>query len=139
MVRLFHVHFASRTLLLVASEAVLISLALLAAIILRFRGDVEMALLYEGGVLRIGIASIVLMICMHYYDLYDSLVLHRPTEVLTRLVPVLGTTSVILAGLYYVYPDIQLGRGPFILWILLAGVVLVGWRLLFSVLNRSAR
>ena len=139
MVRLFHVHFASRTLLLVASEAVLISLALLGAIILRFRGDVEMALLYEGGVLRIGIASVVLMLCMHYYDLYDSLVLRRPVEVLTRLVQVLGTTSIILAGLYYIYPDVQLGRGPFMLWILLAGVILVGWRLLFLVLNKSAR
>lgn len=139
MVRLFNVHFASRTLLLVASEAVLISLALLGAIILRFRGDVEMALLYEGGVLRIGIASLVLMVCMHYYDLYDSLVIRRPVEVLTRLVQVLGTASIILAGLYYIYPDVQLGRGPFMLWILLAGVILVGWRLLFLALNKQAR
>jgi sugar transferase (PEP-CTERM system associated) len=139
MIRLFHVYFPSRTLLLAGTELLLITAALLAAVILRFHGDVELALLYEGGVLRIGTACLVLMLCMHYYDLYNSPVLCRPAEAFTRLVQVLGTTSVILAGIYYVYPQVQLGRAPFIIWIILAGLILAGWRRLFFALNKSAK
>lgn len=139
MIRLFHVYFPSRTLFLAVSEALLIAIALLAAVVLRFRGDVELALLYDGGVLRIGIACVVLMVCMHYYDLYDSLVLHKPAEALMRLVPVLGTTSIILAGIYYLYPQVQLGRIPFMVWIIFAGLILAGWRRLFFALNKSVR
>jgi sugar transferase (PEP-CTERM system associated) len=76
---------------------------------------------------------------MYYYDLYDSLVLHRPREILTRLVQVLGTASVILAAMYFAYPEVQLGRGPFIIWITMAGLILSGWRRLFFALNKSTR
>jgi sugar transferase (PEP-CTERM system associated) len=139
MIRLFHVYFPSRTLLLVLSEAMLIVLTLFMALVIRFRGDVGLIFTYEQGMLKTGIASAVLIVCMYYYDLYDSLLLHRFAEVFSRLVQVLGTASVILAGLYYVYPDIQLGRGPFIMWMILAGFALVGWRRLFCALNASVR
>ena len=139
MIRLFHVYFPSRILLLLLSEAALIVLLVLSAMVLHSGGDVEMVLVYEQGVFKAGVAAAVLVLCMYYYDLYGSPVLHRFSEVLSRLVQVLGTASVILAALYYLDPRIQLGRSIFIAWILLAGTVLVVWRRLFSFLNQSDR
>jgi len=140
MIRLFNIYFPFRTVFLALSEALLIVGALLLAFLLRFRGDVELALVYDqGGGLKIAIASVVLILCMYYYDLYDTTVLHRLTDVLTRLVQVLGTTSVLLAGLYYVCPQLRLGRGPFTVWIILTGILLVAWRGLFRTINRSRR
>jgi sugar transferase (PEP-CTERM system associated) len=136
VIRLFHVYFPARTIVLAVSETVLVVVALLLAMILRFRGDVDLALRDDQALLKIAVASIVLMVCMHYYDLYDSLVLHRPVEVITRLVQVLGTASVILAGVYYAAPEVQLGRGPFIIWIVLAGIFLAIWRYAFRAINR---
>ncbi len=139
MVRLFHAYFPRRTLILALSEASLIVLALIAATVASFRSDAHLALTYENGLLKIMIASFVCILCMHYYDLYDSLVLGSPREVVARLIQGLGTTSVVLALLYYAYPVVQLGGSTWLLGIAMAGVALVSWREMFFVLNRSAR
>jgi sugar transferase (PEP-CTERM system associated) len=139
MIRLFNVYFPSRTLFLAISEAMLIFGLLLVAILLRFGGDFELAILYEQGLIKVAVASSVLILCMYYYDLYDSLIFHRPVEVLARLIQVLGTASVLLSCLYYAFPEVQLARGPFVIWIGLIGLALLGWRRLFFLLNRSQR
>lgn len=139
MVRLFHPYVPGRTLLLAASETLLIALALLGAIFARFGADAELALLYEGGVRKILAACAVCVLCMYYYDLYDSSVLHRPGEVLSRLMQVLGTACLILALLYYFWPDIRLRQDLLLVWVILAGVLLTAWRRLFVSLNRSPR
>lgn len=137
MIRLFHVYFPSRTLLLAMSEAALAGAVLVAAVVVRTGSDAELALVYERGFLKIAVASIVLVLCMYYYDLYDSLLLSNLRASLTRLVQVLGTTSLVLAVLYYMYPGIQLGRVVFLSWIPLAGVVLAFWRRFFLAVNGS--
>lgn len=139
MIRLFHVHFSSRTLLLAMSEAALISGSLFLATLARHGRDTELVLLYDRGLLKIAVATLVCMLCMHYYDLYDSLVIGNLREVLARIVQVLGTACVVLAILYFAYPEVQLGRGTFLIWVAFAAVVLLVSRELFVVLNRSLR
>ena len=139
MIRLFHVHFPTRTLLLAVSEAFLIPLALLAASWARWGGASELWLRQEHGFLKITIVSIVCMLCMYYYDLYDSLVLKSLRESLTRLVQVLGTVCIVLALLYFAYPELRIGAGTFLTGMGLAGLFLGVWRDLFLALNRSSR
>ncbi len=139
MIRLFHVYFPGRTVLLAATEAMLIVAALL---LICFGGsglETTMTPGYALDVVKVLIAAAVVMLCMYYYDLYDTSVIHSPMEVLPRLVQVLGTACLVLALLYYVYPMARLSRGPFVIWIVLIGVLLGAWRQLFSLLNRSPR
>src|SRR5207302_2213665 len=75
---------------------------------------------------------------LYYWDLYDSVIISNPREVLTRLVQVLGVVSLTLAFLYYIYPPMQLGRGILFIAITLLGIVLVASRELFFAFNRSA-
>lgn len=137
MIRLFHVYFPSRTLLLASSEAALITLALILASLVWSGSDAELTLVYEHGVFKILIVGAVCMLCMYYYDLYDSLVIGSLREALTRLIQVLGTACLVLALLYYAYPPVQLRRGLFVLGIVLAGGFLAAWRRLFLVFSRS--
>jgi sugar transferase (PEP-CTERM system associated) len=139
MIRLFHVYFPGRTVLLAVTEAFLIVAVLLLVSMGRADAQAAPALAYERDILRIVIATSVLMLCMYYYDLYDTSVIHSALEVLPRLIQVLGTTCLVLALLYYVYPVAQLSRGPFVMWILLVGVSLGGWRRLFALVNRLPR
>lgn len=139
MIRLFHTYFPKRTLLLAVSESFLIVLALLAASYTRWGGDTLLTLIYEQGFLKIAIAAAVCILCMYYYDLYDTLLLSSPREVLTRLFQVLGAACVILALLYSAYPVIRLGRGIFAIGIVFVGISLAGWRKLFFLLNSSSR
>lgn len=128
MIRLFHVWFPGRTLLLALTEGLVSAATLLLAIHLWFGSDSDLAMRYDYSPLRIALASGVCVLCLYYYDFYERLVLGSFREVATRLGQVLGTVCIILGVIYYGYPQAELGRGPFILWICLAGTTLLLWR-----------
>lgn len=139
MVKLFDAYIPGRTLLLVLAETVFIFLAMVAAVFLRFGIDAELALSYQRGFLKVAIVSAVCLICLYYFDLYDSVVISNPREVLTRLIVVLGVVCLIFAVLYYFFPPLQLGGGIFLIGIVLVGISLTASREAFFALNRSAR
>lgn len=141
MIRLFNTYFPTRTILLTLTEAFLVTLGFVLAVILSSgnAADARIYLLYENGAGRIGLVVLVFLVLMYYFDLYNSAILTNRREVVTRLVGVLGTTFVALAVLYYTFPDASLGGT--ILWtgILMVAVAVPVWRSCFFVLNRSAR
>jgi len=113
-----------------------VALAFVAATIARLGpNDATLMLGYEQGALKILLVSAAFMICMYYFDLYDSSILSNLREVLSRLVGVLGTVCVALAVLYYLYPPLELGRGIFAIGFMLVAVVLLLWRRIFSAIN----
>ena len=134
MIRLFGVGVPLRTLLLVASETALVLVALWSAIAVWFGPDADLAFAYDYNVQTFLVACAVCILSMYYHDLYESSVLVKLREVATRLIQVLGTVSIVLALIYFAYPSVQLGRGPFLLWIGLVGLLLAVWRKLFAVL-----
>jgi sugar transferase (PEP-CTERM system associated) len=138
MVKLFDAYVPARTLFLVIAETLIIFSAMVAAVFLRFGADAELTLSYQQGFLKVTVVAAVCVICLYYFDLYDSLVISNPREVVTRLIVVLGVVCLVVAVLYYLYPPLQLGRGIFLLGIILVGLALVGSRELFFALNRSA-
>jgi sugar transferase (PEP-CTERM system associated) len=132
MIRLFHAYFPTRTLFLGISEACLVALAFVAATFARLgTTDASLMLSYEQGFLKIFILSAAFIVCMYYFDLYDSSILSRMREVFNRLLQVLGTVSIALACLYYVYPPLELGRGIFLIGLASVAVILLVWRRLF--------
>ncbi len=136
MIRLLHAYFPTRTVFLGISEACLVALAFVAATIARLgQNDATLMLGYEQGAVKIFLVSAAFMICMYYFDLYDSSILSNRREVLGRLVGVLGTACVVLAVLYYLYPPLELGRGIFAIGFILVAGVLFLWRKIFSAIN----
>jgi exopolysaccharide biosynthesis polyprenyl glycosylphosphotransferase len=131
MIRLFNVSIPSRTILLLVSDSALVTLALAASIWAWFQRDAVLAFGDEHGYVKILLASAACVLCMHYYDLYDSSVLTNPREVGARLIQALGTLCVVLAALYFAYPPIRISRGPLAIWLVVAGAGLLLWRKLF--------
>jgi sugar transferase (PEP-CTERM system associated) len=138
LVRFFNVCYPVRTVILLCGEAVIICFSFLAASLIRFGADSTLKLNYEGGMYKIALASAVCLLCLYYYDLYDSFIFSNPREVLTRIVQVLGAACLIMAIVYYALPVVRLDAGLFIAGILLIGILLAGWRKLFVLLNRSS-
>ncbi|HEU5411276.1 MAG TPA: exopolysaccharide biosynthesis polyprenyl glycosylphosphotransferase [Candidatus Acidoferrales bacterium] len=136
MIRFFHTYFPARTLFLGISEAVLVTTAFVIATFARLgANDANLMLHYEQGFLKISVVAVIFILCMYYFDLYDSLVLSNRREVLTRLVQVLGTVCIMLALLYFAIPTLQLGRGIFVMGFALVALLLFAWRRLFLVVN----
>jgi sugar transferase (PEP-CTERM system associated) len=141
MIRLFNAYFPTRTLLLSVTEALLVTLGFVLAVVL-WAGtalDAHVYLLYENGLGRIGLIVAVFLILMYYFDLYDSFVLANRREVVTRLVGVLGSAFVALAVLYYAFPEVSLVGSSLWIGVIIVGIAVPAWRRLFFVLNRSAR
>jgi len=136
MIRLLNAYFPRRILFLGISETCLVVLAFIAAAIARLgTTDASLMLFYEQGLPKIFVLSGAFIVCMYYFDLYDSSILSNKREVLTRLVQVVGTVSIVLALLYYLYPPLELGRGIFIIGLVIVAITLMLWRRLFSAVN----
>ena len=140
MIRFLHAYIPKRTLLLGISEACLISLALVASALARLgTGEASFMIEDQYGSLKILLVAGAFLICMYYFDLYDSAVVSNRREVLVRLIQVLGVAYVILGFLYYLYPPVKLGRGIFHIGFLFIGLLLLLWRQVFSVINSMPR
>ncbi len=141
MIRLFNAYFPTRTLLLTVTEALLVTLGFVAAVIYwaGTASDANIYLLYENGFGRIGLVVGIFTLLMYYFDLYDSIVLSNRREVITRLVGVLGCSFVSLSALYYVFPELRLTGSTLWVGVAIVGITVPAWRKLFSLLNRSAR
>src|SRR6185437_11572616 len=132
MLRLFGQYVPGKSLILVATEGVMIVASIWIAGWIRL-GHVD-SLTYDlevGYSLPIRLAAVVLvcLICFYYNDLYDLQIVSRRAELLLRLINSLGVSTLILALLYYMFPGLMFGRGISAVAALLTWVVLVGWRL----------
>jgi sugar transferase (PEP-CTERM system associated) len=140
LIRLLHAYIPKRTLLLGISEACLISLALVASALARLgAGEATFMLTNQYGSLKILFVSVAFLICMYYFDLYDSAIVSNRREALVRLIQVMGVAYIALGVLYYLYPPLKLGRGMFHIGFLLVGLLLLLWRRLFSAINSTTR
>lgn len=133
MVRFLGIYIPVKSLLLAVTESALILVSLWLAVWIRlgevngFSADLPAG---YGLPLRLAMVVGVCLTCFYYSDLYDLQVTSRKAELLIRLMQALGASSLILALLYYVVPDLRFGRGISAIAAAIAGLLLVSWRLL---------
>ena len=140
MIRLFHAYVPVRTFVLGVSEACLIVISFVVAAVFRLgTNEASVTLQYEHGFLKILALTAAFILCMHYFDLYDSSVLSSRIEVWTRLLQVLGSVCILLAFVYYFYPPLELGRGIVLIGLPIVLVLLILWRGVFAAFNRGLR
>ncbi len=137
MVRLFHVYYPVRTVVLFAGEALLVMLSFLIATFAIFQQDAVLILNYEGGFYKIAAVTAVALLCSHYFDLYESQRLASPGEVYFRLLVVLGVLSFLLAGTEYFFPEAVMAHGTSLLGLFILTLSLLLWRAGYSWLVRQ--
>ena len=94
----------------------------------------------ENGWWKAVLVAAVCQMCLYYADLYDLRVVADRRELFVRALQSLGAASLILAVLYYLFPDLLgLGRGVFMIAAAFVVVIIVGWRVAFDWLARHAR
>ena len=139
MIRLFNVYYPVRTLILLVGEALIVWSSLLLGAWIILRDDCYLVLNYEGGFIKIlGVTAMVLL-CSHWFDLYDTARLNTRGELYFRLLLVPGLLAFVLAGVSYLRPDFLLGNGQTIgraSWLAVGLVILTiamfGWRIGYS-------
>jgi sugar transferase (PEP-CTERM system associated) len=96
------------------------------------------AFLYEGGLPKALLITGICQLCLYYCDLYDLRTVGDRREVFVRLLQALGATSFILAGVYFWFPGLIIGRGVFLLAAGIVIALIAGWRVAFEWLSRHA-
>jgi len=137
MYRVLTGSFSVRRFGLVAVEHVVVVLAVAGAAVFRL-GSAE-SLTSPAVWPRAMLVAAVLQICLYYGDLYDVRTLSDRRDLVTRLVRALGAASVVLAVLYYIVPELIIGRGVIaVASVLIIGLV-AGWRVAFEWLSLRGR
>lgn len=132
MIRLFHVYYPIRTLILLIGEALIIWTSFLLGAMYEFQEDSYLALNVDHGYYKILGLTILVLLCSHGLDLYDTARLNTKGELYFRLLMLLGVMAFILAGVAYVKPDYLLGSGSSTVGLLILTVALFGWRIGFT-------
>jgi sugar transferase (PEP-CTERM system associated) len=127
----------TRTLVLVASDGILIVMGLIVSVVLRFYRweDIVHHLRAPQTVYRFALVVAACLLSLYYNDLYNSQVISRRSELLVRLLQALGTACVGLAIFYYFEPEGSLGRGIAVLAAPTILLLTLGWRLLLDRTN----
>jgi sugar transferase (PEP-CTERM system associated) len=139
MAGFFAHRLSGRTLALVACESVLITGALYLAAWARLGADAWLAMTTTGGWPRVVPIVLVCFVCLYYADLYDLHLIADRRELFVRALQALGATSLILAALYFWFPDLVIGRGVFLLASGLVVGIIIGWRVAFMWIARRTR
>jgi sugar transferase (PEP-CTERM system associated) len=122
--------------LILCEAAVILGCVYLAALGRLGTFDVSDGSLGGGMLFKALLITIVTQGCLYFADLYDFRVLRDRRELFMRAVQALGGASLVLAAVYYWFPDLIVGRGVFVVAAVLIAVLLFGWRLIFEWTSR---
>jgi len=122
--------FNQRMLLLLLAEALLLFGGLVVAVYVRLGAiDAEDALITRHGFYKAALATVFCLASFYLLDLYDFVVMHDRRELVLRLLQALGLAWIALALVFYLMPQVMIGRGVSMISLPLALLLMVGWRL----------
>jgi sugar transferase (PEP-CTERM system associated) len=122
--------FNARMVLLLLAEAMLLFGGLIVAVYVRLGAvDAEDALIERNGFYKAALVTVFCLASFYLLDLYDFVVMHDRRELVLRLLQALGLAWVALALVFYVMPQVMIGRGVSLISLPLALLLMVGWRL----------
>ncbi len=126
-----------RTAVLLTGETALLTGAVALGSYVRLRDSTPAFFAGTDGVLRVLLIVVVCQICLHYADLYDLHTIADTRDLIVRLLQALGATSLILAVIYFWFPDWVIGRGVFLIAAVLVISLLLVWRMLFTWFSKN--
>ncbi len=121
--------FTARTTGLFLADIVIIYAGLFSALYARLGINGTIFQLYENrGFWKITLATLVCLIALYFYDLYDLTVIHNRRQLVVRLIKALASAWVLLAVIYYFNSSLQIGRGTSLYSLVITMVLLLGLR-----------
>jgi sugar transferase (PEP-CTERM system associated) len=132
LIRLFNVYYPVRSLVLLAVETMVVFSSFLLGMMLAFPDDRYIVLNYENGYLKVVVATLVVLICSHWFDLYDSSRFEAKGEMYFRLFLVPGLLAILLAVVSWIYPSVLPGNNASLFGLVLLTIGLVGWRVAYG-------
>lgn len=116
MIRIFSQYVSPKTVGLMLWEGMLVALCVTGAAKLRFWWDpvdFELYTMWPDFQIQLLISVFAFQVCFYYNELYDLQGMRRCGEQMLRVWQGLGSGCMLLGFIYFVAPEIQIGRGVF--------------------------
>ncbi|WP_459903490.1 TIGR03013 family XrtA/PEP-CTERM system glycosyltransferase [Desulfosarcina cetonica] len=136
MLRLFKQYYPVRNALFVVGEGLFIFISVILASWLLIGPN--FVLEEQTLILKTFLIASICQLCLYYNDLYDLKVTDSYQELIIRLLQALGTSAILLAIVYFIFPVCIIGRGVFFVSICFIVAFIVLWRMGYThVLNHG--
>jgi sugar transferase (PEP-CTERM system associated) len=132
MNRLFKVFIPAGTLTLLFSEIILVSSAFIVATYIDLNVDPTVFLLDDGGLLKIVLVVISILIGLHFHDLYTQFYVKSRIVLFQQLCLVMGIAFVLQGAIAYVVPGLRVPIKVMIWGSGIAVAAIYSWRIFFS-------
>jgi len=136
MLSILRQYFPVRNMLFLLLEGcVIFSCFLLSTVLLTLSSSYWFDLML---VLRILLTTAILQTCLYYNDLYDFDIVSQIPEIIIRLLQSLGIASILLAGVYFLFPLVILDQKIYMLSIFFLIFFIIFWRVGYlHILNKG--
>ncbi len=138
MIRLLNVYYPTRTIVLILCEALIVGGSFLLAAALVLGPDLSLVMTDKHGVLKIVILTVITLLCVYYFDLYEPQHISARWEIYFRLLLVLGSISFFLSAVVYLFPEVTIARYVLLLGLSFVVVSLIVWRGAFEWISGKA-
>jgi sugar transferase (PEP-CTERM system associated) len=132
VIHLFGQYFSPRKTVFILGEGILIFCAVSLASFFLIGRDVGIVELMQSGWMKILLVALVAQISLYFNDLYEMQPGGNIVELATRLTQSIGITSIVLAIVYFLWPEAMIGRWIFFVSLVFLVLFLVSWRVLYT-------
>jgi sugar transferase (PEP-CTERM system associated) len=132
LIKLFGQYFAVRKAVFIIGEAILIFCAAAFSAYLLIDEETGLLFMLEDNWWKILIVTVVTQISLYFNDLYEIRIGGNTIDLATRLIQAIGITSIVLAIIYFLWPEAMIGKWIFFLSVIFLILFFVSWRLLYS-------
>jgi sugar transferase (PEP-CTERM system associated) len=132
MNRLFKVFIPAGTLTLLLSEIILVTSAFIVATYIDLSVDPTVYLLDGGGLIKIVLVVIGILVGLHFHDLYSEFYVKSRIVLFQQLCLVMGIAFVLQGLIAYVAPDMRVPIKVMIWGSLIAIAAIFSWRIFFT-------
>ena len=132
MIRLFKVFIPVATLTLLISEVLLVTSAFIFATYVVLEVDPTVFLLYDGGLFRIALVLISILVGLHFHDLYSKVHVKSQIILIQQLCLVMGVAFLTQGLIAYVNANLRVPIRVMVVGSAIAVVAIFFWRVLFS-------
>jgi sugar transferase (PEP-CTERM system associated) len=137
MIKVLNQYFPGRLFVLLVTENVLILLGIWAALIYHLGGLQADLFTYPVLFGKVLLITVICQVCLYYADIYDLRNISSRLEVLMRVLQALGVAALILAAVFYFFPEMRLGEGIVETSLLAIVAFILVWRILVEWVNRA--
>ncbi|MEW6127064.1 MAG: TIGR03013 family XrtA/PEP-CTERM system glycosyltransferase [Acidobacteriota bacterium] len=127
-----------RRIFLVLTETVLLYLVAVIAGTIRLFDSIWWELFARRGWAKLIFMVAAIQLTFYLFDLYDLSATRRYRRVFSNIIKALFTVTILLSILFYAVPQLEVGRGVFLIALALTALMITAWRLVVAWLSGHA-